>query len=153
MIRLLDGRSLLDHVHLGGPVLPPELDEFIMNALAKNAEERLASADRFATALEDIGRRLHAPAGWLKPHLFDASAFAAEPLVPEPAAASPSASTTDKVSDGWAARIPVESPGPATPPAAVVPEPVVDDVPNGASEHRGFRPAPGWSVPRFSRSR
>ncbi len=129
--------------------VPPELDELIMNALAKNAEERLASADRFAAALEDIGRRLHAPAGWLKTHLFDASEFAADPTVPEPAPVSPSASTTDKMSDSWAADIPVQPREPESPPVAVVPESVVDEPPSAPNAPSGDQPTSGWTIPRF----
>ena len=51
--------------------IPPELDELVMAALAKRAEDRFASAEAFAEALEEIGDKLANPAGWLKTHLFD----------------------------------------------------------------------------------
>lgn len=123
--------------------VPPELDDLVLSALAKNVEERLASADRFASALEDIGRRLCAPAGWMKTHVFDASAFAAGRSEPAPSAPSSSVSTTDEMSDGWPARVPVESPEPAPLPASPHAEPVAQGDAGNAQA------APGWSVARF----
>ena len=51
--------------------VPPELDDLVMAALAKRPEDRLASAEQFIEALEDIRDRLQAPTGWLRTHLFD----------------------------------------------------------------------------------
>ncbi len=53
--------------------IPPELDDLVMAALAKRREERFASAEQFAEALEEIAVRLRAPTGWLRTHVFDAS--------------------------------------------------------------------------------
>lgn len=51
--------------------VPPELDDLVMAALAKRAEDRFASAEAFAEALEDIAGKLDRPAGWLETHCFD----------------------------------------------------------------------------------
>ncbi len=51
--------------------VPPELDELVMAALAKPAEDRFASAEAFAEALEDVAGNLARPAGWLATQFFD----------------------------------------------------------------------------------
>jgi serine/threonine-protein kinase len=72
--------------------IPPELDDLVMAALAKRREERFASAEQFAEALEEIAARLRAPTGWLRTHVFDASMASKldtrEPLPPPPARAA-----------------------------------------------------------------
>jgi serine/threonine-protein kinase len=67
--------------------IPAELDELIMAALAKQREQRLASAEQFSEALEEIALRLRSPTGWLRTHLYDASveespASPASPMAP-----------------------------------------------------------------------
>jgi serine/threonine-protein kinase len=64
--------------------IPRELDELVMAALAKSAEARLASAEQFSAALDDIHARLRAPVGWLRTNVFDSQA-----LDPTPAPKSP----------------------------------------------------------------
>jgi len=123
--------------------VPPELDELVMSALAKNVEDRLASADRFASALEDIGRRLRAPTGWMKTHVFDATGFAADRSVASPAPPMPSTSTTDRMSDNWPSRLPVESGDAAPLPASPSPQAVA---PGEADDIRAAR---GRSLVRF----
>lgn len=65
--------------------IPPELDDLVMAALAKRAEDRFASVEAFAEALEDVAGRLASPAGWLRTRHFDANeAEALKQALPDP---------------------------------------------------------------------
>jgi serine/threonine protein kinase len=90
--------------------IPPELDELVMAALAKRREERFASAEQFAEALEEIAARLRAPAGWLRTHVFDASMASTldsrQPSSPAPARAVVEPDGSESLPAATSARLP-----------------------------------------------
>jgi serine/threonine-protein kinase len=90
--------------------IPPELDELVMAALAKRREERFASAEQFAEALEEIAARLRAPTGWLRTHVFDASMASTldsrQPSSPAPARAVVEPDGSESLPAATSARLP-----------------------------------------------